>query len=281
MEDKSSNQCVGRIHSLDSLGTLDGPGIRLVVFMQGCNLRCLYCHNPDCQDRDGGVEVTVDELMEEINKYRSYLSFSGGGVTVSGGEPFLQYKFVREVFRNCKKHGLHTTLDTSGFVKLNAAKSVLNFVDLVLLDIKSFNPKIYQSVTKASIEPTLKFAEHLKTINKPTWIRFVLVPHLTDSPENVESLAQFVSKLHNVELVEVLPFHKMGEYKWEQLGYEYKLKNTSPPSLEKLQAVIDVFKQYGLKVLQSATGAFPCSAAPLYARQRPSMASDGLARQLP
>jgi pyruvate formate lyase activating enzyme len=248
MEDKTRRNYTGRIHSLESVGTLDGPGIRFVIFIQGCVLRCLYCHNPDCQDLFGGREVTVDDLMGEINKYLSYMRFSGGGVTVSGGEPFVQFNFVQEIFRRCKKQGLHTTLDTSGFVNLNAAKSVLNFVDLVLLDIKSFDPQIYENVTKVPIEPTLKFAQYLLDINKPTWVRFVLVPHLTDFSQNVEGLAQFVSKLHNVELVEILPFHKMGEYKWEQLGDDYKLKNTLPPSPEKLQAVMDIFRRYGLEV---------------------------------
>ena len=248
MEEISSGYQIGRIHSLESIGTLDGPGIRFVIFIQGCSLRCLYCHNPDSQDLLGGTEVTVDDLMAEIIKYRSYMHFSSGGVTISGGEPFIQANFVREIFQRCKQQKLHTALDTSGFVNLNIAKSVLNYVDLVLLDIKSFDPEIFRSVTKVSIEPTLKFAEYLHTINKPTWIRFVLVPHLTDSPQNVEGLAQFISNLDNVELVEVLPFHKLGEYKWSQLGYDYKLKNTLPPSLEELRAVIAVFKRYGLNV---------------------------------
>lgn len=248
MKDKARGRYVGRIHSMESLGTLDGPGIRFVIFLQGCPLRCVYCHNPDCLEPFGGIAVTVDDLMREINKYRSYMLFSGGGVTASGGEPLVQSDFVEELFKQCKHQGLHTTLDTSGFVNLSAAKPVLRFADLVLLDIKSFDPEIYERVTKVPITPTIRFAKHLREINKRTWIRFVLVPHLTDSPQNVEGLARFVSTLDNVELVEILPFHKMGEYKWEELGYEYELKSASPPSPEKLQAVKDVVKSYGLEV---------------------------------
>ena len=238
----------GRIHSIESCGTVDGPGIRFVIFTQGCPLRCLYCHNPDCRHIEEGKEVTVDELIEEIQKYRSYMRFSGGGVTVTGGEPLMQPEFVREIFRRCKELGIHTALDTSGYVNLNVAKPVLDYVDLVLLDIKSFDPEIYLKVTNVSLEPTLKFARNISDIKKPTWIRFVLVPNLTDPLHNVEGLAKFVSTLDNVEKVEVLPFHKMGEYKWEQLGYDYKLKDTPPASPELVQQVMDIFRNHGLVV---------------------------------
>lgn len=238
----------GRIHSIETCGTVDGPGIRFVIFTQGCLLRCQYCHNPDTRNPCAGKEVTVDELIAEIQKYRSYMRFSGGGVTISGGEPLLQPEFVREIFRRCQELGIHTALDTSGFPDFNASIPVLDYVDLVLLDIKSFNPEIYHNVTSVSIEPTLRFARHLNEIKKPTWIRFVLVPNLTDDPENVEGLAKFVSTLDCVEKVEVLPFHKMGEYKWEQMGYEYKLKNTESPTLEQVEWVMNTFRKYGVKV---------------------------------
>lgn len=192
--------------------------------------------------------MTVDELMVEIQKYRSYMEYSGGGVTISGGEPLLQPEFVREIFRRCKELGIHTALDTSGFPDFERSKTVLDYVDLVLLDIKSFIPEIYHRVTSVAIEPTLHFARHLSEIGKPMWIRFVLVPNLTDAPENVEGLAQFVASLHGVEKVEVLPFHKMGEYKWEQMGYEYKLKQTQPPIAAKIAEVMDTFRKYGLNV---------------------------------
>lgn len=239
----------GTIHSIETCGTVDGPGIRFVIFTQGCPLRCLYCHNPDCRSFTGGKQVTVDELIEEIQKYKSYIRFSGGGVTVSGGEPLMQPEFVAEIFKNCQKLGIHTALDTSGYVDLDAAKPVLEYADLVLLDIKSFHPETYLKVTHVSIEPTLKFAKYLSEIKKPTWIRFVLVPNLSDDPANVEGLANFISTLENIERVEVLPFHKMGEYKWEQLGFDYQLKETQPPTPEVVQRTVDIFKQRGLAVV--------------------------------
>lgn len=239
---------VGRIHSIETCGTVDGPGIRFVIFTQGCPLRCLYCHNPDCRHIEEGKDVTVDELIEEIQRYRSYMRASGGGVTVTGGEPLMQPDFVQEIFRRCKELGIHTALDTSGYVNINVAKPVLDYTDLVLLDIKSFDPKVYLKVTQVSIEPTLKFARNLSESKKPTWIRFVLVPNLTDSLPNVEGLANFISTLDNVEKLEVLPFHKMGEYKWKQLGYNYELNDTLPPSPEQVQNVMDIFKRYGIPV---------------------------------
>lgn len=245
---QSPTPVVGRIHSVESCGTVDGPGIRFVIFTQGCPLRCLYCHNPDCRNLLEGKQVTVDELIEEVQKYRTYMRFSGGGITVTGGEPLMQPEFVREIFRRCKELGIHTALDTSGYVQLNAAEPVLEYVDLVLLDIKSFNPKTYFKVTNVSLEPTLSFAKYLSEINKPAWIRFVLVPNLTDDPSNVEGLAQFISTLGNVEKVEVLPFHKMGEYKWEQLGFDYQLKNTPEATPEQVQKVTEIFQKYELQV---------------------------------
>jgi pyruvate formate lyase activating enzyme len=239
---------MGRIHSIESCGTLDGPGIRFVIFTQGCPLRCLYCHNPDCQKLVDGKEVTAAEIIEEALKYRSYMRCSGGGVTVTGGEPLMQPEFVGEIFRRCKELGIHTVLDTSGYVVLNTAKTVLDYVDLVLLDIKSYNRDIYRKVTSVSLEPTLNFANYLNEVNKPTWVRFVLVPDLTSDLNNIEGLARFVSTLGNIEKVEILPFHKMGEYKWKQLGYEYQLQNTSEPTSEEVEATMDIFRKYGLKV---------------------------------
>ncbi len=235
----------GRIHSIETCGTVDGPGIRFVIFVQGCPLRCLYCHNPDCRDPDEGEVVTVEALMAEVKKYKSYLR--KGGVTVTGGEPLLQPNFVAEIFRRCHELGLHTALDTSGFVQLEAAKPVLEHTDLVLLDIKSYLPELYRKVTHVPLEPTLIFARHLAHIHKPTWVRFVLVPGLTDPEDNVKGLAQFVAQLPNVERVEVLPFHKMGEYKWQQLGLPYVLKDVEPPSSEQVAKVVQMFRDQGLQ----------------------------------
>ena len=238
----------GIIHSVETCGTVDGPGIRFVIFTKGCPLKCLYCHNPDCRHMEDGKSMSVDELIIEIQKYKSYFQFSGGGVTVTGGEPLMQPEFVKEIFQRCRQLGIHTALDTSGYANLNKAKPVLEYTDLVLLDIKSFDPEIYYKVTSVSLEPTLNFARYLNEIHKPTWIRFVLVPNLTDPIDNITGLAQFVEHFDNVERVEVLPFHKMGEYKWQQLGYDYQLKITEPPSDELLERTINIFKNHNLVV---------------------------------
>ncbi|NLM12322.1 MAG: pyruvate formate lyase-activating protein [Epulopiscium sp.] len=238
----------GRIHSIETCGTVDGPGIRFVVFTQGCPLRCQYCHNPDTWNIAHGEETTVDELIKEIEKYKSYMKFSGGGVTLTGGEPLMQPKFAAELFRQCKERGIHTALDTSGYIPLEHAKEVIDYTDLVLLDIKSFDPDIYKDLTGVSNEPTLKLAKYLSEINKPMWVRYVLVPNLTDDPKNIEGLASFLSTLNNIEKIELLPFHKMGEYKWEQLGYPYRLKDTPTPSEEAIKNAKEIFKKYGLKI---------------------------------
>lgn len=232
----------GYIHSVESCGTVDGPGIRFLIFTSGCPLRCLYCSNVDCRYLENGKQVSVEELVVEIQKYTSYMKSSGGGVTISGGEPLMQPGFVRSIFKRCQELGIHTALNTSGFCNLESAKSVLEFADLVLLDIKSFDPVTYTRVTGCDIEPTLALAKYLNAINKPTWIRFVLVPGLTDDPENMAGLADFIAPFNNVERLEVLPFHKMGEYKWQELGFEYLLANTSPPSPEQVQAALDIFR---------------------------------------
>lgn len=192
--------------------------------------------------------VTVDALVADILHYRAYLKASGGGVTVTGGEPLMQPKFVAELMRSCQAEGLHTALDTSGFSDLAAAQQVLPYADLVLLDIKSFQPELYHTVTHVDLKPTLRLARHLQAMQKPTWIRFVLVPGLTDAPDNVAALAEFVSTLTNVERVEVLPFHQMGAYKWEALGYDYSLQEMQPPPPEQVEQVKAQFQNYGLRV---------------------------------
>lgn len=238
---------IGRIHSIETFGTVDGPGIRFIVFTQGCPLRCLYCHNPDCRNAHEGKEVSVDYLVSEIEKCKSFIR--KGGVTVSGGEPLMQPEFTKKIFDRCHQLGLHTALDTSGYCDLEIAKPVLEATDLVLLDIKSYIPELYYQVTNVSIEPTLAMARYLSDVGKPVWIRFVLVPHLTDNLSNVEQLADFIATLKNVERLEVLPFHKMGEYKWEQLGLPYALKDTPAASEELVQQTVEVFCQRGINAL--------------------------------
>ncbi|MBU5438116.1 pyruvate formate lyase-activating protein [Tissierella sp. MSJ-40] len=237
----------GRIHSLESCGTVDGPGIRFVVFVQGCPLRCKYCHNPDTWNLKDGREISVEEILKEAKKYRSYMKFSGGGITISGGEPFIQSDFVKEIFKRCKEENIHTAIDTSGYVSLDAAKEVLKYTDLVLLDIKSFNDSVYKDLTGVSNKFTLELAKYLSDINKPVWIRYVLVPGITDNSSDVKNLAEFLSTLENIEKIQILPFHKLGEYKWEKLGYKYELQNITPPSKEDINLIKEIFHQYNLQ----------------------------------
>lgn len=191
--------------------------------------------------------MTVAALIAQIQRYRSYLRH--GGVTVSGGEPLMQPDFVAELLRECQAMGLHTALDTSGYAPAHAVDRVLAHTDLVLLDLKAYNPETYQRVTGVSLQPTLNFAAHLSAIAKPTWIRFVLVPGLTDNPAEIEQLAEFVSTLRNVERVEVLPFHQMGEHKWTAMGLPYALKDTPPPSLGAIAHTVEQFERWGLPVV--------------------------------
>ncbi|MDF2609269.1 MAG: pflA [Lachnospiraceae bacterium] len=244
----ADNSKIGRIHSLESLGTVDGPGIRFVVFMQGCVLRCQFCHNPDTWDTTKGMEYTPDALMQEIIKYKSYMQFSGGGVTFTGGEPLLQAEFILEVAKLCKQQDISVAIDTSGFVWNNTVKEVLNDTDIVLLDIKNYDPIVYKTVTGVSLSPTLEFLNYLRDKNINTWIRYVLVPGLTDNLESVKELSRHLKNYPNVSKIEILGFHKMGEYKWKELGLEYQLFHTKEPSKELLQEVRDIFEASGKTV---------------------------------
>ncbi|WP_105617363.1 pyruvate formate-lyase-activating protein [Vallitalea okinawensis] len=238
----------GKIHSIETCGTVDGPGIRYVIFTQGCPLRCQYCHNPDTWKLDNGKSITTSELIEDIIKYKSYMKFSKGGVTASGGDPLLQPEFVKDLFKRCQEEGIHTALDTSGFIDVDTVKDVLEYTDLVLLDIKNMDPKRYTEITKVSLAPTLKFANYLKEINKPLWVRYVLVPGLSDNIDAIKALGEYLQSFDNLEKLEILPFHKMGEYKWEELGYKYTLSETKEPDKNLLDEVIDLLNSYDLPV---------------------------------
>lgn len=238
----------GRIHSIETCGTVDGPGIRYILFTQGCPLRCQYCHNPDTWKMTDGKEVDTNNLIKEIIKYKSYMKFSGGGITVSGGEPLLQPDFVKDLFMKCKQNDVHTCLDTSGFVDISKADPVLDYTDLVLLDIKSYNPEVFKDLTGVPLDPTLAFANHLAERNIPVWIRYVFVPNLTDNEQDIEELAKYLSTLKNVQRIDILPFHKMGEYKWEQLGYDYALLDTPQPTKESVKSATDIFIKYNLPI---------------------------------
>ena len=246
--DEDAQGLSGYIHSYETMGTSDGPGMRFVLFLTGCPLRCQYCHNPDTWRLLNGRWATVDEVMDEIGKYAEFLIESDGGVTISGGEPLFQPKFLASILRRCQDLGLHTALDTSGFLGRQMTDAMLADTDLVLLDIKSSSPAIYKDITGVSIEPTLAFARRLNADGTPVWIRYVLVPGLSDDVANVAGVVEFAATLDNVERVEILPFHKMGEHKWEALNLEYRLKDAEPPSKELIQRVQDQFRLKNLQV---------------------------------
>ncbi|MFJ1876965.1 pyruvate formate-lyase-activating protein [Streptomyces chartreusis] len=237
----------GRIHSWDLSTGVDGPGTRFVLFTSGCPLRCLYCANPDTWHMRDGKEATVDDVMAEIDKYRAFVTTSGGGVTLTGGEPLLQPAFTGEVLRRCKQTGLHTALDTSGFLGTRATDELLADTDLVLLDIKSFDIGTYRRLTGGELAPTLSFATRLDRLGVPVWIRYVLVPGWTDDPEAVDGLAGFVAGLRNVDRVDVLPFHKLGAHKYEALEIPFPLRDTPVPDPDLTERVREQFREHGLK----------------------------------
>ncbi|MDF2942005.1 MAG: pflA [Herbinix sp.] len=236
---------IGRIHSLESFGTVDGPGIRFVVFMQGCPLRCQFCHNPDTWEVHKGTEYTPEQLTAEIIKYKSYMDFSGGGVTFTGGEPLLQAQFILEVCKLLKNEGISIAIDTSGFIWNDIVKEVLEYTEIVLLDIKNYDPIVYETVTGVPLAPTLKLLDYLKEKNIKTWIRYVLVPQLTDNLDSVRELSAHLDNYPNVTKIELLGFHKMGEFKWKELGLDYKLSDTKEPSRELLHEVKVIFENNG------------------------------------
>jgi pyruvate formate lyase activating enzyme len=238
----------GRVHSWDISTGVDGPGARLVVFTAGCLLRCLYCENPDTWSRRGGTETTVGEVMDRVRRFAPALRATGGGVTVSGGEPLLQPAFTGAFLRACKAEGLGTALDTSGYLGANATDAMLADTDLVLLDVKSFDPALYRRVTGVRLAPTLRFAQRLARLGRPAWIRFVLVPGLTDAPDDVAGLADFVAGLSNVERVDVVAYHRLGVAKYAAMGLRYRLEGTPAPTEEELARARAVFAARGLAV---------------------------------
>lgn len=214
-----------RIHSFESLGAVDGPGIRFVIFMQGCSLRCKYCQNRDTWDIHGGMEYSVDEILQRVLRYKNYFT-PNGGVTISGGEPLLQANFLIELFTKLKEHNIHTCIDTSGCFDLSYdIKRLIDLTDLFLLDIKCINDEKCIELTGVSNKKELNFAKYLSDNNKPLWIRQVLVPGITDDKQDLIRLKEFISSLKTVENIEVLPYHNLGKFKWEQLGCEYPLED--------------------------------------------------------
>lgn len=231
----------GNVHSIETFGTVDGPGIRYVVFTQGCMLRCQYCHNADTWEIGKGNVMSVDEIVSDLESYLPFIEASGGGITVSGGEPLLQTEFVTELFRACKRRGIHTTLDSSGGcysadpafqAKLD---ELMKVTDLVLLDLKHIDDKAHRKLTGKSNAQILAFARYLSDRDVPVWIRHVLVPGVTDAAEDLQRLADFIRTLGNVRKVEVLPYHKLGVYKWQALGLKYPLEHVEPPTAESVE----------------------------------------------
>lgn len=215
-----------KVHSTETFGTVDGPGIRFVLFLQGCHLKCKYCHNRDTWDISGGEYKTLDEIFDKIIRYKNYIVPSGGGVTVTGGEPLIQVKFIIELFKKLKENGINTCIDTSGMFPItDDVKEVLKYTDLVLLDIKHIDDEKCKDLVGFSNKKELEFARYLSDNNIHMWIRQVLIPTLTDNEEDLKRLKEFISSLKTVDKVEILPYHSTGKYKWKELGLKYELEN--------------------------------------------------------
>jgi pyruvate formate lyase activating enzyme len=222
--------------------------LRVVLFVSGCLLRCTYCHNPDTWHLKDGTYVSAQQVLDRLEGFASAIRALGGGLTISGGEPMVQLAFTKRIFAGAKKMGLHTAIETSGFLSDRADESYLSVIDLILLDIKSSNPDTYRKVTGRDLAPTLRFAERLASMGKPAWVRFTLVPGQTDDPANVEGIAKFVAPMKNVEWVEIQPFHQMGAFKWKAMNLEYKCADTPTASPELVKRVIEQFRAAGCRV---------------------------------
>jgi pyruvate formate lyase activating enzyme len=241
---------IGYYHSYEITGSVNGPGIRFTLYLSGCPLRCQYCQNPDMWTMQNGRRVTVGRMLDEVAKYASFIRTAHGGITVSGGEPMLQIRFLHALLRRCKQDlGLHTAVDTSGFLGARASEDFLDLVDLFLLDIKAGDEELYHLVTSAELAPTLRFARRLSDRGNRMWVRYVLVPGLTDAADDVEKVARFTSTLAHVERVEVLPFHQLGAGKWADLQLSYQLADVPPAAPELVRRVEDQFRAHGLTVV--------------------------------
>ena len=237
---------MGFLHSFTTGSTVDGPGVRVVAWTSGCQFRCLYCHNPDTWNMTNGTPVTLGRATEELRKYRHGLQVMSGGFTLSGGEPLMQDRFAVKLLASAHKMGIHTALDTNGSLGDRLSDSDLENVDLVLLDIKGWSADRHFKLTGAQIGPVLDFARRLSARKKPVWVRFVLVPGLTDGPEDISYIAKFAASLGNVERVDVLPFHQMGRFKWKELKLSYPLDDVQPPTGERVELACEQFRAEGL-----------------------------------
>ncbi|HEY3515629.1 MAG TPA: pyruvate formate-lyase-activating protein [Gammaproteobacteria bacterium] len=238
---------MGFLHSFTTGSTVDGPGVRVVAWTTGCMWRCRYCHNPDTWTMRNGYPVSVAQAAEELSKYRQGLKVMSGGLTVSGGEPLMQHRFVLKLLKAAKGMGVHTTIETNGFLGDQLTDADFESIDLVMLGLKTWDPEGHKELTGREIAPTLAFARRLAARKRPIWVRFVLVPQLTDDLDDIKQIAEFAAGLGNVERVEVLPFHQMGRFKWKELGIKYHLEKTQPPTAEAAEEACEVFRAAGLQ----------------------------------
>jgi pyruvate formate lyase activating enzyme len=238
---------MGFLHSFTTGSTVDGPGVRVVAWTTGCMWRCRYCHNPDTWTMSNGIPVSVAKAVDELRKYRHGLKVMSGGFTLSGGEPLMQHRFAAKLFAAVHGMGIHTTLDTNGHYGDRLSDAELETIDLVMLDIKTWDPERHTRLTGVDNAATLNFARRLADRRRTAWLRYVLVPGVTDDPEDIARTAGFVAELGNFERVDVLPFHQMGRYKWHRLGIEYTLEHVEPPSHEAVERACALFRDAGLK----------------------------------
>ena len=238
---------MGFLHSFTTGSTVDGPGVRVVAWTTGCMWRCRYCHNPDTWTMRNGIPVSVNRALEQLGKYQQGLKVMGGGVTISGGEPFAQHRFVVKILKGAKAMGIHTTIETNGYLGAELSDEDLDAVDLVLLGLKAWGEGRHRELTGREMGPTLEFARRLAARQQPMWVRFVLVPGLTDHPDEIAGIARFAASLGNVQRVEVLPFHQLGRYKWEKLGIKYHLEQAVSPTPEMVEQALAAFRAEGLE----------------------------------
>jgi len=238
---------MGFLHSFTTGSAVDGPGIRLVAWTTACMFRCQYCHNPDTWTLSNGIPVTIEQAITEIRKYANGLKAMKGGFTLSGGEPLMQDRFAARLFKAVKEMGVHTAMESNGYFGERLSDAEIRNIDLVILDMKAFTRGQHERVTGGMHnEDVLEFANRLAALKRPMWLRYVLVPGLTDIPEEMEALAAFGASLGVVERAEILPFHQLGEYKWERLKLNYQLKDTQPPSHELVAKAVEIFRGAGL-----------------------------------
>jgi len=237
----------GYVHSVETCGTVDGPGIRYVIFFQGCPLRCKFCHNPDTWKMYEGKKCTAKEVVDDILRYKYFIR--SGGVTISGGEPLLQADFASEILKECRKHGIHTAIDTSGAVPLSKCRHAVDEADLILLDIKSIDTFKCRELTGKGNEDALKLLDYLELKGKEVWIRHVVVPGITENYDDIEEMGKYLSRYKVISRVEILPFHKMGEYKWKELNLKYELEDTQPPEKESVEKIKNILRKHHLQAV--------------------------------